>query len=84
MLAECVLRRVMSIFSSRMEPCVGLYTLVSRLNTVVLPAPLGPMSPTISFSFTSRVTPSTAFRPPNMMPRSFTSNNDMAYPLSAL
>ena len=36
---------VMSWPSSLMIPSVGLYTPVRRLNTVVLPAPLGPISP---------------------------------------
>src|SRR5438552_9423111 len=35
-----------------------------QLNAVVLPAPLGPMSPTISYSSTCRLTSRSACRPP--------------------
>src|SRR5436309_7202563 len=38
-----------------------------QLKAVVLPAPLGPMRPTISNSPTSRVTPDSACRPPKRM-----------------
>src|SRR3954469_23280262 len=37
---------------------------VIRLNSVVLPAPFGPITETISPSFTRRSRPSTTFRPP--------------------
>ena len=50
--------------SKRMAPLVGVYTPVSRLNTVVLPAPLGPIRPTISFSSMVMYTLSSACRPP--------------------
>src|SRR5271167_4787209 len=36
-----------------------------QLKSVVLPAPFGPMRPTISASFTSKETPSSAVMPPN-------------------
>src|SRR5262245_13350007 len=36
-----------------------------RWNSVVLPAPFGPMSPTISPGATSRLAPETAWSPPN-------------------
>lgn len=45
LLISMVLFPVMSWPSSLMIPSVGLYTPVRRLNTVVLPAPLGPISP---------------------------------------
>ena len=40
-----------------------------RLNTVVLPAPFGPMMVNTSPSFTSKPTPSTAFTPPKAIER---------------
>jgi hypothetical protein len=43
---------------------------VIRLKKVVLPAPFGPMTLTISPSSTLRFTPSTARRPPNDRPSS--------------
>ncbi len=46
-------------------PSVGMYMPVRQLKNVVLPAPLGPMSPTISPSCTFMLTSSTAVRPPN-------------------
>src|SRR3954464_15216227 len=48
-----------------------------QLNAVVLPAPLGPMSPTISHSSTFRLSPSIAVRPPNLIVRSETSSTDI-------
>src|SRR5437764_13240191 len=47
-----------------------------QLNAVVLPAPFGPISPTISHSFTCRLSPSTAVSPPNRMVMSLTSSTD--------
>src|SRR3954447_4197206 len=47
-----------------------------QLNAVVLPAPLGPMSPTISNSLTSRLTSCSACRPPKRIDRSRTSSTD--------
>src|SRR3954447_10282190 len=47
-----------------------------QLNAVVLPAPFGPMRPTISNSLTSRVTSCSACSPPNRMDRSRTSSTD--------
>src|SRR5688572_28143711 len=44
-----------------------------QLNAVVLPAPLGPIRPTISYSSARNETASSAWRPPNRMPRSLTS-----------
>src|SRR4051812_10869779 len=48
-----------------------------QLNAVVLPAPLGPISPTISHSLTARFKPSMAMRPPKRMVRSRTSSTDI-------
>src|SRR3954470_15893069 len=47
-----------------------------QLNAVVLPAPFGPISPTISHSSTFRFRPSIAVRPPKRMVRSRTSSTD--------
>ena len=48
-------------------PWVGMYTPVMTLNTVVLPAPLGPISPISSPSAMVRSRSHTAFKPPNCM-----------------
>src|SRR3954453_11737674 len=48
-----------------------------QLNAVVLPAPLGPISPTVSHSLTARFSPSMAVRPPKRMVRSRTSSTDI-------
>src|SRR3954471_3946407 len=47
-----------------------------QLKAVVLPAPFGPMSPTISNSLTSRLTSCSACRPPKRIDRSRTSSTD--------
>src|SRR5689334_18308000 len=47
-----------------------------QLKAVVLPAPFGPMSPTISNSLTVRVRSCRACRPPKRMDRSETSSTD--------
>ena len=47
-----------------MRPEVGLYRPVSMLNSVVLPAPLGPITDTIERSGISSETPPTAVGPP--------------------
>src|SRR5438270_12790058 len=49
-----------------------------QLNAVVLPAPFGPIRPTISHSSTVRLSPSIAVRPPKRMVRSRTSSTDTA------
>src|SRR5436190_2449598 len=49
-----------------------------QLNAVVLPAPFGPIRPTISHWSTRRSSPSTAVRPPKRMVRSRTSSTDIA------
>ncbi len=58
-------------------PSVGLYTPVSRLNTVVLPAPLGPISPYRAPFSMEILKSSTARSPPKEMPKFFVSNNAM-------
>ena len=45
-------------------PPLGRVMPLIRLNSVVLPAPLGPSNPKISPSRTARLTPSTATSPP--------------------
>src|SRR5688572_4365413 len=47
------------------------------LNVVVLPAPFGPMMPTISYSPTFRLTSCAATRPPNRMVRACVSSTDI-------
>src|SRR3954454_21844215 len=47
-----------------------------QLNAVVLPAPFGPISPTISYSLTSRLTSCRACSPPKRIDRSATSSTD--------
>src|SRR5689334_24084862 len=47
-----------------------------QLKAVVLPAPFGPISPTISNSLTSSVTSCSACRPPKRIDRSRTSSTD--------
>src|SRR5438309_9762667 len=51
-----------------------------QLNAVVLPAPLGPISPTISHSLTARFKPSIAVSPPKRIVRSRTSSTDITAP----
>ena len=55
-------------------PLVTGSTPVIRLNTVDLPAPFGPISPTISPSRTSMSKSLTAFRPPNCLVSPLTSS----------
>src|SRR3954471_6949244 len=47
-----------------------------QLNAVVLPAPFGPIRPTISHSSTLRLMESIAVRPPKRMVRSWISSTD--------
>src|SRR5881397_2766387 len=49
-----------------------------QLKAVVLPAPLGPIRPTISHSSTDRFSPSMAVSPPKRMVRSRTSSTGTA------
>ncbi len=50
-------------------PSVGLYTPVITLKTVVFPAPLGPIKPTICPFCTAAFRPLQATTPPNFMVR---------------
>src|SRR5215210_5285866 len=50
------------------------------LKVVVLPAPLGPMTPTISHSPACRLTFLAACTPPNRMEQPRTSSTDIAHP----
>jgi len=55
----------MSRPSKTTRPSLGGKMPVMELNSVVLPAPFGPMSANTSPRFTSKDTSSTATRPPN-------------------
>src|SRR5579862_4139909 len=55
--------------ANRTSPELGWYTPVITLNTVVLPAPLGPMRLTISRSSTSRSSSASAWSPPKCSER---------------
>src|SRR2546427_1080338 len=50
----------------RTEPALGLSAPAMRLNTVLLPEPLGPIRPRISPSATSNETLLTAVKPPKL------------------
>src|SRR3954466_14825770 len=77
----CVPRPVMSSPRSRTRPAVGGCIPVMTLNSVVLPAPFGPMSPVIVPGCTEKVAPLTAVTPPNRTVTSSTSRsgNSVAY-----
>ena len=68
LLRSAVVMPMVSRPLSSMEPLLGSYTLVSRLKTVVLPAPFGPISPVISVGPMARSNSLTASRPPKLMP----------------
>jgi hypothetical protein len=55
--------------SSSTSPALGARKPFSRLNAVVLPAPLGPMMPRIMPLRTWKPTSSTALRPPKFFDR---------------
>src|SRR6185369_7077800 len=65
----------MSRPAKRTVPRSGRMNPDTRLNTVVLPAPFGPMSAVIEPSVTPNDAPSTAATPPNDLPRLFSSSN---------
>ena len=50
--------------ANEIAPLATVYSRVTQLNSVVLPAPFGPISPQISPSLTAQVTPSSARTPP--------------------
>src|SRR6266496_6262 len=66
--------------SSDICPAVGARNPVIRLNTVVLPAPLGPMSPSTSPGCRANDRSETARRPPKTLLSPRTSSNAMASP----
>ena len=68
-------RPVMSSPLNRMRPSSGLRILVIRRSRVVLPAPFGPIRPTISLRPTSKLTLFTAVRPPKRLVRPSTLKN---------
>src|SRR5439155_2062734 len=53
--------------SNVISPASGRWTPLTQLSSVVLPAPLGPITPSTSPSATSNVTPSSAATPPNRL-----------------
>src|SRR6478672_3470980 len=65
-------------------PALGLSTLVIRLNTVDLPAPLGPMTARISPGSTDRSMPSTAARAPKRRTRPLHSSSCTGCLLAAI
>src|SRR4051794_32813442 len=62
------------------SPVSGRYSRVITLNAVVLPAPFGPISPTISPSPTSNETSSSATIPPKRRVTCFTSSSAIGVP----
>src|SRR5581483_3780393 len=74
-----------SLPSKRHWPRFGLSKPVSRLNSVVLPAPFGPISAVIAPRCTSRWSTSTATRPPKLRctPSATSSGSGFAAPGSA-
>ena len=66
---------VISRPSKTMLPAAGRRKPLSALKSVVLPAPFGPMIPRISPVATRRLTPSSAFRPPNAIDTPDTSSS---------
>src|SRR5215831_4401890 len=63
----CGLKPVMLAPSNSTVPSLGGIRPVMPLKSVVLPAPLGPISANISPRLTSKLTSSTAVRPPNRL-----------------
>src|SRR2546429_6159240 len=57
-----------------MSPRSGRKSPLTQLSRVVLPAPLGPMMPRTSPSWTVKLTSWSACTPPNRLPRSFTAS----------
>ena len=70
----CGASPVMSLPSKATRPASGVWKPAMAANSVVLPAPLGPIRPTISPCRTSSDAWSTAFRPPNDLESSRTSS----------
>jgi hypothetical protein len=60
------------------RPVLGRALPAIRLKSVVLPAPLAPMMPTVSPASTANETPESAMSPPKRLPRSCTSSSGAA------
>src|SRR5262245_66300065 len=71
---RCGGRPVMLLPRNRTLPALALMKPAMHANTVVLPAPLGPINATISLLPTSSDTRSTAARPPKDFARARTSS----------
>src|SRR6516162_8420856 len=69
--------------STNTLPAVGRRWPVIRLNSVDLPAPLGPITAAISPSATARSTPETARKPANDLERPRTSSTGGPSPFAA-
>src|SRR5207302_7726570 len=78
----CALSSVTSRSSRYTWPAVGVCSPVMTLNVVVLPAPLGPMSPVTYPTSASRSTPWTAWMPPKRTSTSLTRSTGKAHLLS--
>src|SRR5450432_850520 len=72
---------VTSLPSNQIEPCVGGSTPAIRLNSVDLPAPLGPISPTISPRPTDIEMLLLAIRPPKRCQTPLVSSKGVIAPL---
>src|SRR5260370_38609411 len=70
----------MSLRRNPTWPAEGRKAPVITLNSVVLPAPLGPMKPQISFSGTSKLTSRNAATPPKYFVSVFTSRTFTSSP----
>src|SRR3990172_13291555 len=77
---RCGGRPVMSSPRKRTLPSSGARNPVSAANSVVLPAPFGPISPAIVPSATSRPAPPPARRPPKIFDSPRTSSTRLAPP----
>src|SRR5919205_3260690 len=80
----CGAVRPMSRPSNVQVPVLGWSNPVSRLNSVVLPAPFGPIRPVIPPRWISRWSTATAVRPPKVrvMPSTTTTGSGLATPTS--
>src|SRR4029079_1227646 len=80
---SCGAMPVTSRFLKTTRPASGLMWRVLRLNSVVLPAPLGPMMALIEPVGTVKLTPSTAWKPPKLLRTSRTSSMRAPFPHEA-
>src|SRR5947208_4372995 len=74
----------MSRSSRKTRPAVGVCRPVMTLNSVVLPAPFGPMSPVTRLAAASTSTPASAVTPPKRTSTASTRNTDKVVPLLRL